>query len=134
MKIPLLSLCLFIVSFANAQKIDSIYFHLYTDSLKKGVHNYINVDGMQSTGKWIPLSSKEIQFSASGGKFEGNDLVLPPDFADEKVIIKAILKNSPGTWKEIKVWIKKNPDNEILPTKNEVMDNRPARKRRHKNP
>ncbi len=55
-----------------AQKVDSIYFHLYTDSLKKGQHNYINVDGKLSNGRWQPLTSKDIQFSCSSASFEGN--------------------------------------------------------------
>jgi hypothetical protein len=59
---------------AHAQQVDSIYFHLYTDSLKKGVHNYINVDGKLSNGHWLPLTNKEIEFSSSTGKFEGNSL------------------------------------------------------------
>ena len=48
-----------------AQKVDSIYFNLYTDSLKKDQHNYINVDGKLSNGRWMPLSAKEIEFSCS---------------------------------------------------------------------
>ena len=43
---------------ARAQKVDSIYFNLYTDSLKKQVHNYINVDGKFSNGSWLPLTEK----------------------------------------------------------------------------
>lgn len=46
----------------SAQKIDSIYFHLYTDSLKKGFYNYINVDGKMSDGSWTPLDSTQILF------------------------------------------------------------------------
>jgi hypothetical protein len=88
LKIFLLFTILLITSLAKAQKIDSIYFHLYTDSLKKGVHNYINVDGKISDGRWLPLTPKEIQFSSTGGKFEGNDLVLPADFTGDKVVIK----------------------------------------------
>src|SRR5947207_15888775 len=84
-----------------AQKIDSIYFHLYTDSLKKGRHNYINVDGKLSNGQWQPLSSKEIQFSSSVGEFEGNDLVLPAMMKQEKVTVKAVLKNNPAVSKEV---------------------------------
>ena len=56
-----------------AQKVDSIYFNLYTDSLKKGQHNYINIDGKLSNGRWQPLTSKDIQFSCSSANFEGND-------------------------------------------------------------
>src|SRR5438876_12226806 len=83
-----------------AQKVDSIYFHLYTDSLKKGRHNYINVDGKLSNGQWQPLTSKEIQFSSSVGEFEGNDLVLPAEMKQEKVRVKAALKSNPSVSKE----------------------------------
>ena len=47
---------LFFSSPVFSQKIDSISFHLYTDSLKKGQHNYINVDGKLSNGQWQPLT------------------------------------------------------------------------------
>lgn len=107
---------------ARAQKVDSIYFHLYTDSLKKGTHNYINVDGRLSTGKWKPMTAKEIVFTTSYGNFEGNDLVLPIECTVEKVIVKAVLKSDPAIWKAITIWIKKRPDNELLPTKEEVLN------------
>ena len=115
---------LLITSFAKAQKVDSLCFHLYTDSLKKGVHNYINVDGRLSDGRWKPLTAKEILFSSNTGKFEGNDLVLPMDCKEENVTVKAMLKNDTSSWKEITIWIKKKPDDEILPTKNDVLNNK----------
>lgn len=104
-----------------SQKIDSIFFHLYTDSLKKGQHNYINVDGRLSNGQWQPLTSKEISFSSSEGSFEGNELILPENFKPEKVKVKVILKSNPEIWKEITIWIKKLPDPERLPTKDEIL-------------
>ena len=112
------------VIFSNAQKIDSIYFHLYTDSLKKGTHNYINVDGKTSDGKWRPLSAKEVTFTSNYGTFEGNELILPDPCSVEKLTIKAALKANPSTWKEITVWIKKKPDDEMLPTSDEVLKNK----------
>ncbi|MCW3120339.1 MAG: hypothetical protein JWM28_4421 [Chitinophagaceae bacterium] len=133
MKTLLFFTALLITSFANAQKVDSIFFHLYTDSLKKGVHNYINVDGKLSDGRWLPLTAKEIQFSASAGKFEGNDLVLSPDFSEEKVIVKAVLRNNTAATKEITIWVKKKPDDEILPTKNDVLNSKPSKRRARKN-
>jgi len=75
-----------------SQKIDSIYFHLYTDSLKKGQHNYINVDGKLSSGQWVPLTAKEIELSSSACEFKGNELVIPADFNGEKIKIKAALR------------------------------------------
>ena len=124
LRIALFFIALFTGFLARSQKIDSICFHLYTDSLKKGVHNYINVDGKMSDGRWLPLTSKEIQFSASGGNFERNDLVLPADFAEEKVTVKAVLKSTPAIWRQIVIWIKKKPDDEILPSKNDVLNKR----------
>lgn len=114
----------------NAQKIDSIYFNLYTDSLKKGVHNYINVDGKLVDGRWLPLTAKEINFSSNRGKFEGNDLILPADFKEENVTVTAVLKKDPSVVKEITIWMKKRPDDEILPTKEEILNNRPKSKRK----
>ena len=109
---------------SNAQKIDSICFHLYTDSLKKGTHNYINVDAKLSDGKWKPMSAKELSFTSSYGTFEGNELVLPDKPAVEKLTIKAVLKSDPALWKEITIWIKKKPDDELLPTSDEVLKNK----------
>lgn len=133
MKKILLPLLTLLVVAVQAQKVDSIYFHLYTDSLKKGVHNYINVDGKMSNGSWLPLTAKQIQFSSSAGKFEGNDLVLPADFAEEKVTVKALLLANPSIHKEITIWIKKKADDEILPTQEEILNNRTPRKRPRRN-
>ena len=109
---------------SNAQKIDSIFFHLYTDSLKKGTHNYINVDGKLADGKWKPLTAKEITFTASYGTFEGNELILPAKPTVEKLTIKAVLKSDPALWKETTIWIKKKPDDESLPTSDEILKNK----------
>jgi hypothetical protein len=122
--IPFLTVPLF------SQKIDSIFFHLYTDSLKKGQHNYINVDGKLSNGHWQPLTSKEIQLSSSSGEFEGNNLILSPDFKGEKIKVKAVLKSNPEIWKEITIWIKKLPDPDRLPTKEEILQGNQPRKRK----
>ena len=104
----------------KAQKIDSIYFHLYTDSLKKGTHNYINVDGKQSNGNWTPLTAKEIQFTSSGCTFSGNELIIPPDYTGDRITVKAVLKSNTAISIERTIWIKKKPDPE-LPTQEEVM-------------
>jgi len=113
-----------------SQTIDSIFFHLYTDSLKKGQHNYINVDAKLSNGRWQPLTSKEIDFSSSAGKFEDNDLVLPETSKENKITIKAVLKSKPEIWKEITIWVKKNPDPERLPTKDEMLHDQPTKVRK----
>ena len=108
--------------FAKAQKVDSIYFNLYTDSLKKQVHNYINVDGRFSNGTWLPLTDKDISFTSTAGKFEGNSLILDSSCTDKKVTIKAVLKSNPAIWREVTIYIKTTPDNERLKTMEEVLE------------
>ena len=112
-----------------AQKVDSIYFHLYTDSLKKGQHNYINVDGKLSNGRWMPLTSKDIEFTCTAASFEGNQLVIPEDFKHAKVTVKAVLKNNPSVWIERTIWIKTIPDGE-LPTQEDIMRGMQKKKKR----
>ena len=98
---------------AFSQKVDSIFFHLYTDSLKKGQHNYISVDGKLSNGRWSPLTAKELDFSSSTAKFEGNQLVIPEDFKPARVTIKAVHKSNPSVWIEKTIWIKTVPDPQL---------------------
>ena len=129
----LLFLVLLVASFnLKAQQIETIHFNLYTDSLKKGTHNYINVDGKLSNGKWMPLTAKEIEFSSSEYSFSGNELIIPADCNVEKVTVKAVLKSNPKLWLEKTIWIKKKPDPE-LPTKEEVMQEIKSKKKRKRN-
>ena len=133
MKQFLLFIILFSSTFlSNAQKIDSIYFHLYTDSLKKGTHNYINVDGKLSNGSWRPLTAKEIEFTSSYGVFDGNELILPEHCTVQKLTVKAVLKSDPSKWKEVTIWIKKKPDDEILPTKEDLFKAKPQKNAKSK--
>src|SRR5438046_989106 len=109
-------LLLLVIIFATplfSQKIENIYFHLYTDSLKKGQHNYINVDVKMSNGNWMPLTSKDIIFSCNKASFEGNELIIPENFKEEKVVVKAVLKDNPAISIEKIIWIKTIPDPEL---------------------
>jgi hypothetical protein len=124
------------VSTSWAQKVDSIYFNLYTDSLKKGTHNYINVDGKLSNGRWLPLTAKEISFSASTGKFEGNSLYIEPGYTGEKVIVTATLKENPAVTKNIVIYIKTKDDNGLLKTPEQLqkeMDEQGRKRKKKKN-
>ncbi len=116
----------------NAQKIDSIYVHLYTDSLKKGTYNYINIDGKLSNGHYLPLDSSQIIFSASDGKFFGNSLWIAPDFKKEKVSIHVVLRSNPAMKKSFIIFVKKKPDPE-LKTEDDILQQPSvkSRKRRH---
>ena len=105
----------------KAQKIEHIYVNLYTDSLKKGTHNYINVDGELSNGKYLPLDSSRIQFSCTQAKFFGNNLFIPADFNEEKVTVKIMLREDNSKFKEFDIYIKKLID-PPLKTQAEILD------------
>lgn len=107
---------------AEGQKVENIYVHLYTDSLKKGTYNYINIDGKLADGSYIPLDSTEIIFSASDGKFFGNTLWVDPHFSKEKISIKAVLRSNPQLHKEFDMYIKKIPNPEKLKSVDEILN------------
>jgi hypothetical protein len=121
-KLMALATLLLAANSLKAQKVDSIFFNLYTDSLKKGVHNYINVDGKLSNGRWMPLTTKELNFSASTGRFDGNSLIIDTSFSGEKVVVTAVLKSNPVIKKEVIIYIKKLPNNEALKTSDELLN------------
>lgn len=95
--------------------------HLYTDSLKKGTYNYINIDGKLSNGRYLPLDSTDLIFWASDGKFNGNDLYIDPHFKKDKVTVKVILRSNTALYKQFDIYIKKNPNPEHLPSINEIL-------------
>ncbi len=121
MKNILLFLFLLISLASKAQKIDSIYVNLYTDSLKKGTYNYINVDGLLSNGNYIPLDSNHIIFSSSCGKFYGNSLWIDSSVHSGPVKISIALKNNATVHKNFVLFVK-TKEEEKLKTAQQVMD------------
>jgi len=137
-KTVLLFLFFAAAKFVSAQKVDSIYFHLYTDSLKKGFFNYINIDGKMSDGTWVPLSTNELILTAdkdSALRFERNDLFIDSAYSKETVTVKATLKDNPKVWKEVTIYIRKRGFDEPLPTNQEVLEDlkRQSQKSKKKN-
>jgi hypothetical protein len=134
-KFLLATFCL-INFFAKAQKVDSIYINLYTDSLKKGTYNYINVDGLMSNGKYIPLDSTHLFFTASYATFKGNSLFIPWDFTAPKVTIKVSLRANPAVYKQFDMWIKTVDNTGNLKTADEILNDMqkqsPAKKKKKK--
>jgi hypothetical protein len=112
-----------LVSFsAKAQKVESIYFNLYTDSLKKGVHNYINVDGKLSTGSFYPLMASEVVFSSSAGRWEGNSLIIDTSFKNDSVVITASLKANPSISKNVVIYLKRSSFEGIIKSEQELLE------------
>ena len=130
-KIFLFALLVLAAKPCGAQKtIKEIAFHLYTDSLKKGTYNYINVDALLENNKWLPMDTSSIGFSSSAGEWYGNNLVIDTSFAQDSIVIKSFLKSSPIMTIQTVMYIKKKKDPQTLPTMEDVLptDNRRRRK------
>ena len=115
---------IFLLAFSlstTAQNIDSIYVHLYTDSLKKGTYNYINIDGKLTNGRFLPLDTNELTFTSSDGKFFGNSLWIDANFSKDKVWIKTALKSNPLISKKFTMYVKTRSDGK-LKTLNDIMN------------
>jgi hypothetical protein len=120
---PLVTILFIIASFAaKAQKVDSIYFNLYTDSLKKGVHNYISVDGKLSNGTYLPLMADEVILTSSAGKWDGNSIIIDSSYKKDSVVITAKLKSNGSIAKSVTIYIKRFEAVELLKTEQEVLD------------
>ena len=123
----LLFLFILFAQFTKAQQVESIYVNLYTDSLKKGTLNYINIDGQLSNGKFLPLDSTHLIFWSSAGKFSGNSLWIDRDFAAAKVDIRVSLRKNPALVKEFSIYVKQKSDPE-LKTLDEIMNKSKTKK------
>ena len=106
----LLLSCVFSIGFLQAQKIDSLFFNLYTDSLKKGSWNYINVDAKMSDGRYLPLTTDQLQFKVSNGKLQGNSVWIDWTFPDDSVVVEVVLKKDLSVKRTITIWIKRKDE------------------------
>ncbi len=122
MKQIIIIFSLFYAFGAKAQKVESIYFNLYTDSLKKGVYNYINVDGKLTNGTYQPLMSNEVTFTSSYGKWDGNSLIIDTGAKQDSVVITASLKEHPAVKKQVTVYLKKILAEPPLKTEKELLE------------
>lgn len=130
-KILFLGCLLALTGPAFAQKVDSIFFSLYTDSLKKGFYNYISIDGKYSDGSWLPLDTSDIVFTSNTGHFKGNDLYIDSSYTGETVTVRAQLRHNPKLWKEVTIYIRKRGFDEPLKTEDEILND--MRRQRKKN-
>ncbi len=115
---------------ASAQKVDSMFVHLYTDSLKKGTYNYINVDGLLNNGRWLPLDSNHVEFKSSHGTFYGNELWVDTNFQGDKITISTTLKADRNQQKIFDMYIKKKLDDELLLSEQDIINS--SRKKKKK--
>ena len=106
---------------SQAQKIDSLFFNLYTDSLKKGSWNYINVDARLSNGTYVPLTTEQLNFKVSNGKLQGNSIWIDWIFKDDSIVVEVELKKDPTVRRSITIWLKKKDDQLNAPVNDSLL-------------
>lgn len=99
-----------------------IRFNLYTDSIKRNIPFYLNVEGRFSSGRVYPLDTGMVSFTASAGTLTANVLeVKKSDTAVHQVEVSARLKEDPRLRAAVSVPVKIMPDTATLPTTRQLL-------------
>lgn len=108
-----------------------IRFHHYADSLKRGIHFYLNVEGIYNSGKIYPLDTTRIRFSANAGKLIGQDLLLPAtDSSTRSISVNAVYRGDRQMTAVTEIPVKQAPEDESMIIKNEKdLFSKPKKKR-----
>ncbi len=111
--------------------LESIHFNLYTDSLKRDVEFYLNMEGHFSSGKIYPLDTVKVRFQASAGELLGNVLLLPEsDTAVHDIQVKGIFKWDAQLADSCLIPVKTQVEDITLPTEQELLDRWKKERRR----
>lgn len=109
-----------------------IRFRHYADSLKRGIHFYLNVEGIYNSGKIYPLDTTRIRLTADQGQIIGQDLLIPAtDSLTRQIHVTAVYRGDAAIRVESDIPVKILPDDEslILQNADDVLK-RPAKKKK----
>lgn len=120
-------LFLFCFTTPKAQQLVRITANLYTDSLKKGFYNYINIEGQHADGSWLPLDSTVVLFYANTGHFQGNDLFVDSGYTASVVRVVVRAKANDRLCIELVIPVRKRGFTEALPAEEKILQ--PRRKK-----
>jgi hypothetical protein len=110
-------------------------FNLYTDSIKRNIPFYLNVEGRFSSGRIYPLDTGMIAFSSSAGSLAGSVLTVKNDTSVHRAEVSAWLKADPGMRISVSIPVKIVPDTAAVPTAPQLLrewkkEDRQSRQRR----
>lgn len=100
--------------------LSSIRINNYTDSLKRGIHFYVNVEGIFNTGRIYPLDTARVRISSDAGQLIGQDLLIPvADSVTKRIAVKAVYRGNSSLTASSVIPVKQLPDDESLIIQNE---------------
>lgn len=108
--------------------ITGIRFNHYADSLKRGIHFYLNVEAKFSSGRIFPLDTSSVQLQTSAGKLLGQDLLLNTGDTTRLINVSAVYKAKPRLTAHSVIPVKQLPDDDSQVIED---DRRPNRKRKN---
>lgn len=121
-----------LISELSLPYVKQIRFNLYTDSLKRDVPFYLNVEGHFSSGRIYPLDTKNLQFKASAGTLNKNILLVKKaDTAVHKVKVCTRFKLDPKLSDSAIIPVKIIQDTADLPTEQELLRQWKRQRRKH---
>lgn len=109
-----------------------IRFHHYADSLKRGIHFYLNVEGIYNSGKIYPLDTTRINFKTSTGQLIGQDLLIPrEDSSTRSITVRAVYRGNRDIYALTEIPVKQGPEDESMIIENaKDLFNKPKKKRK----
>ena len=63
-----------------------------------------------SDGKYLPLTTDQLQFKVSNGKLQGNSVWIDWTFPDDSVVVEVVLKKDLSVKRTITIWIKRKDE------------------------
>ncbi len=112
--------------------LQKIRFNLYTDSIKKRVPYYLNIEGVFSSHKVYPLDTSMLTFQVSNGELEKNILTITDKYQKIKQVkASAYFKLDSSINADVVIPIKTHIADPDLPSEGELLDRwkRKSRKR-----
>lgn len=91
-------------------QLKSVYFNLYTDSLKPVLNYYVNVEGQTISGNYLPLDTSDVILTANWGEMQGNAWVIPRVLLYDSVTFTAVSRQNPALHDRITIWMQKWKD------------------------
>ncbi|SJZ46851.1 hypothetical protein SAMN04488128_101345 [Chitinophaga eiseniae] len=90
-------------------------FNHYTDSIKRNIRYYMNVEGKFSSGRVLPLDTVQLRFRTSAGAVIGQDVLVEQNDTAKAVLMEAWYKPNPDLYIRSEVPIKIMPDPDLPP-------------------
>lgn len=119
--------------FLQLPYLTSIRFHHYADSLKRGLHFYLNVEGIYNTGKIYPLDTARVRLYTNTGQIIGQDLLIPAtDSITRSIAVKAVYRGNAEINASSEIPVKIGPEDQTGFIENEKdVFKKPAKKKKN---